>query len=45
MEDFEDYLLERNPKFLNILETARREYLKKGGISPEKYLATRKRRA
>ena len=41
-EDFEDYLLESNPKFLSALEKAREEYLKLGGISIEEYLKKRK---
>lgn len=41
-EDFEDYLLEHNPAFINALEKARVEYLKKGGVSPERYLKKRK---
>ena len=43
-EDFEDYLLEHNPVFINALEKARSEYLRKGGVSPEQYLKTRKRK-
>ena len=43
-EDFEDYLLEHSPVFLNALEKARKEYLKKGGVSIEQYLKTRKRK-
>lgn len=41
-EDFEDYLLEHSPKFLNALERARKEYLQKGGLSVGEYLKTRK---
>jgi len=41
-EDFEDYLLENNPKFLSALEKAREEYLKLGGINIEEYLEKRK---
>jgi prevent-host-death family protein len=41
-EDFEDYLLENNPKLLSALEEAREEYLKLGGISIDKYLEKRK---
>ena len=41
-EDFEDYLLENNPKFLAALEKAREEYLKLGGISVDGYLKKRK---
>ncbi|MGH7274351.1 MAG: type II toxin-antitoxin system prevent-host-death family antitoxin [Nitrospiria bacterium] len=41
-EDFEDYLLEHSPAFLNALEKARTEYFRKGGISVERYLKTRK---
>jgi prevent-host-death family protein len=42
-EDFEDYLLENNPKFLAALEKAKEEYIRFGGVSIEEYL--RKRRA
>ncbi|MBI3621439.1 MAG: hypothetical protein HY208_04550 [Nitrospirae bacterium] len=45
VEDFEDYLLERSPRFLKALEATWQEYQEKGGISPEKYLAARKKRA
>jgi len=41
-EEFEDYLLENNPKFLSALEKAREEYLKMGGISIDEYLKKRK---
>ena len=41
-EDFEDYLLENNPKFLAALEKAREEYLKLGGIGIDDYLKKRK---
>jgi len=41
-EEFEDYLLEKSPTFLKALEEAREEYLKKGGVSVENYLKTRK---
>ena len=41
-EDFEDYLLEKSPKFQKALEDARLEYQEKGGISIAKY---RKKRA
>ena len=43
-EDFEDYLLENNPKFLTALEKAREEYLKIGGIGIDEYLRKRKAR-
>jgi prevent-host-death family protein len=42
-EDFEDYLLENNPKFLAALEKAKEECMRLGGISGEEYL--KKRRA
>ena len=42
-EDFEDYLLENNPKFLAALEKAKEKYMRVGGISIEEYL--KKRRA
>jgi prevent-host-death family protein len=41
-EDFEDYLLENNPKFLAALEKAREEYLELGGVSIDEYLKKRK---
>ena len=41
-EDFEDYLLEHSPAFLKALEEARGEYFRKGGVSVERYLKTRK---
>ncbi len=41
-EDFEDYLLENNPRFLTALEKAREEYLELGGISIDAYLKKRK---
>jgi prevent-host-death family protein len=40
--DFEDYLLENNPRFLAALEKAREEYLELGGIEIDKYLKKRK---
>ena len=41
-EDFEDYLLEHSPAFVNALEKARGEFFREGGISVERYLKTRK---
>jgi prevent-host-death family protein len=41
-EDFEDYLLENNSKFLAALEKAREEYLKLGGGEIDEYLKKRK---
>jgi prevent-host-death family protein len=41
-EDFEDYLLENNPKFLAALERAKGEYIRFGGMSIEDYLKKRK---
>jgi prevent-host-death family protein len=41
-EDFEDYLLENNPKFLAALEKAREEYFELGGVSIDEYLKKRK---
>ena len=41
-EDFEDYLLERSPTFQKAIEKDRKEYLAKGGISPNEYLKKRK---
>jgi prevent-host-death family protein len=43
-EDFEDYLLENNPKFLAALEKAREEYMELGGISIDEYVKKRKSR-
>jgi prevent-host-death family protein len=43
-DDFEDYLLENNPKFLAALEKAREEYMELGGISIAEYLKKRKSR-
>jgi prevent-host-death family protein len=43
-EDFEDYLLENNPKFLAALEKSRKEYLELGGVSLDDYLKKRKSR-
>jgi len=41
-DDFEDYLLENNPRFLAALEKAREEYLELGGIEIDDYLNKRK---
>jgi prevent-host-death family protein len=41
-EDFEDYLLENNPRFLAALEKAREEYRALGGTSIGAYLKKRK---
>ena len=43
-EDFEDYMLEHSPAFMNALEKARSEYIGKGGISINQYLKSRKRK-
>jgi prevent-host-death family protein len=43
-EDFEDYLLERSPKLMDVLAEARSEYLSGGGMRLEEYAAKRKRR-
>ena len=43
-EDFEDYLLEKSPKLIEVLEEARREYRVKGGISLDDYLTSREKR-
>ena len=42
-DEFEDSLLENTPVFQKALEQARSEYLRKGGITPAKYLKARKR--
>ena len=44
-EDFEDYLLEKSPKFQKALEDARLEYMEKGGISIKNYLKKRAKKA
>ena len=41
-EEFEDYLPENNPKFLDTLEKAREEYLRLGGMGVDEYLKKRK---
>jgi prevent-host-death family protein len=41
-EDFEDYLLENNQKFLLELEKTRAEYFELGGVSIDEYLKKRK---
>ncbi len=41
-EDFEDYLLEQSPELLDVLDEARKEYVKKGGMTLESYLLKRK---
>jgi len=41
-DDFEDYFLENNPKFLAALEKAREECLELGGIGIDEYLKNRK---
>ncbi len=43
-EDFGDYLIENNPKFIEILEEARMEYYSKGGISLDAYLKSREKK-
>ena len=43
-EDFEDYLLESNPKFLDALEKAKEEYMRLGGTGIDEYLKRRKSR-
>ena len=42
-EDFENYLLEHSPAFLKVLEQARAEYLKAGGMSVEDYVRVLKK--
>ena len=44
-EEFGDYLIENNPKFLKSMETAREKFLKKGGISTQNYLKKRQKEA
>lgn len=41
-EDFEDYLLEHSPKLLDILEEAKEEYVRAGGMTLDDYLLKRK---
>ena len=43
-EGFEEYLLERSPTFLKVLERARKEYAAKGGVSLDSYVKRRKER-
>ena len=43
-DDFEDYLLEQSPALQDALQEAAREYARKGGITLEDYLTSRKRR-
>jgi hypothetical protein len=40
--NFEDNLLECNPKFLSSLEKGKEEYLKLGGLSIDEYLGKRR---
>jgi prevent-host-death family protein len=41
-EDFEDYLLDNNPKFLDALEKAKEEYMRLGGMGIDEYFKRRK---
>ncbi len=41
-EEFEDYLIENNPKFMAALERAKEEYMRLGGIGVFEYLKKRK---
>jgi prevent-host-death family protein len=43
-EDFEDYLLERSPKLMDVLAEAQAEYLSSGGVKLDDYVAKRKKR-
>jgi prevent-host-death family protein len=43
-EDFEDYLLEQSTELLDILEEARMEYIRKGGITLKEYFSGRKKK-
>jgi prevent-host-death family protein len=43
-EDFEDYLIEQSLELSDILEEARKEYMRKGGITLEDYLSIRKKK-
>lgn len=43
-EDFEDYLLENSPALLDSLEEAMQEYARRGGITLEKYIASRRKK-
>ena len=43
-DDFEDYLLEQSPALQDALEEAAKEYARKGGITLEDYLASRRKR-
>ncbi|GBE06024.1 phd_YefM [bacterium BMS3Abin10] len=44
-DDFDDYSLEHSPKLLEVLEEARKEYVRKGGIKLESYLSGRRKRS
>ena len=43
-EDFADYLLEKSPGLIEILEEARKEYRVKGGVPLDEYLTSRAKR-
>ena len=44
-DDFDDYSLEHSPKLLEVLEKARKEYVRKGGVKLADYLASRRKRS
>lgn len=43
-EDFEDYLLDQSPKLIDILEEARMECNRKGGVTLKSYLSKRQKK-
>lgn len=44
-DDFEDHLLKNSPKLMDVLEKARKEYIRKGGVKLKDYLASRRKRS
>ncbi len=43
-DDFEDYLFENSPKLMDVLEEARKEYTREGGVTLEDYLIRRRKK-
>ncbi len=43
-EDFADYLLEKSPGLIEMLEEARKEYHTKGGVPLDEYMTSRAKR-
>jgi len=44
-DDFSDFILEQSQQLLESLDEAWKEYLKKGGVTIEDYLAARKKKS